>query len=77
MKFKIGSKYTIQFMDHCKGDQTLVCEITAWVIREDKNTVYLTWWRVIDTDADTIAHNREMISIIKSTIIKTKKLPEL
>lgn len=77
MKFKIGSKYTIQFMDHCKGDETLLCEITVWITREDKNTVYGTWWRVITDDKETEIGNREMVSIIKSTIVKKRKLVNL
>lgn len=77
MKFKVGAKYTIQFLDHCKGNQTLFCEITAWVVSQDEKALYLTWWRVIDTDEETIEENREMVSIIKSTITKSKKYPEL
>ena len=77
MKFKIGAKYTIQFLDHCKGDDTLLCEVTMWITKEDKNTVYGTWWKVLTNDKETEEINREMVSIIKSTIKKKRKLVNL
>lgn len=74
MKFKVGHKYTIQFMDHCKGDETLLCEVSIWITKEDKKNITGTWWRVITDDKETEELNREMVSIIKSTIVKKKKL---
>lgn len=61
-------------MDHCKGSETLLCEVTIWVTKEDKNNVYGTWWKVITEDKETEELNREMVSIIKSTIVKKRKL---
>jgi len=77
MKFKVGSKYTIQFLDHCKGDDTLICEVTIWITKEDKTTIYGTWWKIINTDKETEELNREMVSIIKSTITKKRNLAKL
>ena len=75
MKYKIGSKYTVQFLDHCKGEDTLLCEVTIYVTGEDKNTLYGTWWRVITDDEELEELNREMVSIIKSTIKSKRKIP--
>lgn len=72
MKFKIGKKYCIHFLDHCKGNGALLCEITAYVISEDKTTLYCSWWKVLCDDPETEEINREMVSIVKSTIVKKK-----
>ena len=77
MKFKIGSKYTIQFWDHCLGQFKVLCEVTIYITSQDKTHLYGTWWRVLTDDTATEEANREMISIIKSTITKTKKLSGL
>lgn len=74
MSFKIGDKYTIQFHDHCTGSFKVVCEVTIYVTSEDKTHVYGTWWRVLTDDKEVEEHNREMVSIIKSTIIKKRKM---
>lgn len=72
-KFRLGCKYTIQFWDHCKGDEALLCEVTMWITKEDKDFVYGTWWRIID-DIEAEEHNREMVTIVKSTIHKKRAL---
>lgn len=74
MRFKVGSKYTIQFYDHCVGNFKVLCEVTIWVTKTDRSHVYGTWWKVITDDKEVEESNREMVSIIKSTIIKKKKL---
>jgi len=75
--FRVGSKYTIQFYDHCVGEDDLLCEVTMWITRETKTHVFGTWWRVITDNLETEESNREMVSIIKSTIVKKRKLSEL
>ena len=77
MKFKIGSKYTIQFHDHCLSEYKALCEVTMWITAEDKTHVYGTWWRLITDDLEVEESNREMVSIIKSTITKRRKLTSL
>lgn len=72
-QFKVGNKYTIQFWDHCKGSEALLCEVTLWITKEDKDFVYGTWWRIID-DEEAEEDNREMVTIIKSTIAKKRSL---
>jgi hypothetical protein len=76
-KFKIGSKYTIQFWDHCLEKEKILCEVTMWITEEDDTHVYGTWWRILTEDSDIEEANREMVSIIKSTIIKKACLKSL
>lgn len=73
MKFKIGSKYTIQFWDHAIGVAPVMCEVTMWITGEDKTHVEGTWWRIV-SDAEIEKDNRELVHIIKSTIVKKVKL---
>lgn len=74
MKYVLGSKYTIQFWDHCIGAETrILCEVTIWITKEDATHIYGTWWRVLN-DPDAEVANREPVSIIKSTIVKKRKL---
>ena len=74
MRFKVGEKYTIQFLDHCKGDAKILCEITIWVTRQDDDFVWGTWWKILGEDKETEDINNEIVSIIKSTITKKRKL---
>jgi hypothetical protein len=74
MNFKLGSKYTIQFHDHCVGEMEVLCEVTIWITKETKTHVFGTWWRVITEDIAVEESNREIVSIIKSTITKKRKL---
>lgn len=73
MKFEIGGKYSIRFHDHCVGEFDVLCEVTIWVTKETKTHVYGTWWKVISDDPEVEEFNREMVSIIKSAIVKRKK----
>lgn len=71
-KFKIGSVYTIQFWDHCKGEEKILCEVTIEITREDESFIYGTWWRIITKDKELASLNHEIISIVKSAIVKKK-----
>jgi hypothetical protein len=77
MKFKVGEKYCIQFWDHCLGDFKVLCEVTIWITKEHKSHIYGTWWKVITDDDEVERNNREMVSIIKSTIVKKRKMAKL
>lgn len=76
-QFKIGKKYTIQFWDHCIGSGAVLTEVTLWITKEDKNTVYGTWWKVLNEESETEEENREMVSIVKSAVLKKLLLKEL
>lgn len=77
MRFKVGCKYTIQFWDHCVGEDKVLCEVTMWITKEQKHHVYGTWWRVLTDNEETEENNREMLSIVKSAIVKKRKLASL
>lgn len=74
MKFKVGEKYIIRFHDHCKGSNTIICEVMLKIIKQDKLNIVGTWWIVIDENEETEEANTEMMTIIKSTIIKKRKV---
>ena len=74
MKFKIGDKYIIQFHDHCTGNFKMLCEVMLKIIKEDSTHIYGTWWILITDDQDVEEANVEMVSIIKSTIVKKRKV---
>lgn len=74
MQFKIGELYYIKFLDHCISDEHIVveCEICGWVISQDKSRVTLTYWNVVDKKYKD--GNDEPVNIIKSTILKKRKI---
>ena len=75
-RFKAGESYRIRFYDHSIGmsDKT-ICETQGWVIEDDGVHVLLTYWRVCNKDEEIERSNLEPISIIKSCIIRARKLP--
>jgi hypothetical protein len=73
-QFQIGHVYTIQFWDHCKGEEKILCEVTIEATKEDETFVYGTWWRIITKDKELASVNHEMISIVKSAIVKKNKV---
>lgn len=77
MKFKEGEKYTIQFWDHCLGDFKVVCEVTIWITKQSNIHLYGTWWRVLTDDTSVEEANREMVTLVKSAIIKKRKMSKM
>jgi len=74
-KFKEGSLYKIRFYDHCVGSQDImICETTGWCIKDDAQHVVLSHWIVDTKDKQIKKDNVEPVSIIKSCIIRTRKL---
>lgn len=74
-KFENGRAYKIRFYDHCIGiKEAMVCEVMGWVIKEDKTSLILTHWRVDNKDKTMVDDNHEPVTIVKSCIIRTKKL---
>ena len=74
-KFELGKLYKIRFYDHCIGmSRKMECEVCGWIIKEDKEHIVLTYWRVNDSDATTVRENIEPVSIIKSCITRKRKL---
>ena len=74
-KFKKGSLYKIRFLDHCVGqDESMLCEVAGWVLKETEEIVVVTYWQVISDDKTIVEENIEPVTIIKSTIISKRKL---
>ena len=75
-KYEKHKLYKIRFYDHCIGNHKgpVICEVAGWIIEEDATELRLTYW-VVDTEDDQVKKdNIEPISIIKSCIIRSRKL---
>ena len=74
-KFQEGKLYKIRFYDHCIGShEKMICEVAGWIIKDDTQHVVITSW-ILDTDDPEIKKdNVEPVSIIKSCIIRSRKL---
>ena len=74
-KFLEGCLYKIRFLDHCIGKHSsMTCEVVGWVLKQDDTEVVLTYWRVDTEDADIKRDNVEPVVILKSTIIRKRKI---
>jgi len=70
-----GDLYRIKFFDHSIGSkEPIECEVVGWIIKEDKIQVLITFWRLNNGCDDLKKDNIEPVSIIKSTIIKSRRL---
>lgn len=73
--FDRGGLYKIRFYDHCIGSpDKIICEVAGWVLSEDDDHVLLSYWIVDHKDEQIKADNVEYVSIIKSCIIRKKRL---
>lgn len=74
-QFLEGKLYIISFYDHCIGSMSPVeCKVCGWVMRSNKKCVVLTAWKVQNQDKETTDSNSEPVVILKSTIIKVRKI---
>lgn len=75
MNFQKDKIYYIKFYDHCTGsDEEMICEVVGWAQENKKNSVSLAYW-VVDTDDKIVKkENAGLVNIIKSTIIKKRKI---
>ena len=75
-KFEKYKLYKIRFYDHCIGQakEPIICEVCGWVISESNVELKLTYWLVDSEDEQIKKDNIEPISIIKSCIIRSRKL---
>lgn len=73
VKLVIGALYAVTFHDHVISDEEEVVECTAYgkLVKENKLHLSLQYWT---THGDKYSHSKEVTNIIKSTIIKVKKL---
>jgi hypothetical protein len=74
-KLDIGGLYKIRFYDHVAGHQDLVvCEVSGWVIEQDKEKVAITYWQLLNESEKTARDNIEPVALIRSAIISCRKL---
>ena len=75
MTFEKGEPYYIKFLDHVLSDEHILmeCEIMGWVLSQDKDRVTVTYWNVLKESYKE--GNDEPVNIIKSTILKKRKVP--
>ena len=80
MRLKKGSWYYFKFADHSKdtnsGDE-IYLELCGKVEKVTKKYVHLIYWTCISSNGDKAAenNNHERAVIVKSAIVKRKKLP--
>ena len=73
MKFKVGSWYFIEFLDHAVGIEKPCIIHAAGLVREDgKEGVHFTSWCVQSTDLSVVSDNLESFCVVKSSIKKRK-----
>ena len=74
-KFKEGSLYKIRFYDHCVGKaEAMICEAVGWCTIDEDDHVVITAWQVITEDLEVKRDNIEPVTLIKSCIIRSRKL---
>lgn len=72
--FEVGKLYKVRFYDHCIGQNSkMICEVVGWITEDLKDHIVLTFWRVDTKDAAVARENIEPASIIKSTILSSRK----
>jgi hypothetical protein len=66
-----GKLACVEFWDHVINDKVpMRCQAFGRIIKNHSKYIVLCSWDVLDGDAATVEANREIITIIKSTIIK-------
>lgn len=74
-KFEKAKPYKIRFYDHhIGGKDKMICEIVGWCILDDDEHAVFTHWIVDTHDDDIKKENVEPTSIIKSCILRVRKL---
>lgn len=75
MKLDLGKLYYVEFWDHALHTEPLKCCICGWPTSETDISVTFTTWLVLTDDYGIEENNREYVSILKSCIVKKRKLP--
>lgn len=71
----IPMKYEIEFWDHAVGPEAPIkCRVLGYILDEDKLYMKLSFW-LVETDCEaTYRNNLEPFAILKSAIIKKRRL---
>ena len=75
MTFENGELYVITFLDHVLSDEHVLmeCQVAGWVLSQDDKRLTVTYWNVLKESYKE--GNDEPVNIIKSTILKKRKVP--
>lgn len=74
-RFEDGCLYKIKFHDHCVGiDKPVFCEAVGWVVDQTKNHITLAYWKVQHPDEDVRKDNQEVLTVVKSCIVRKRKI---
>ena len=74
-KFVQGKLYKIRFLDHSVGSiDKMTIEAVGWCISDNPEHVVISHWLVDTKDKQVKRDNIEPCSIIKSCIIRSRKL---
>jgi len=75
IKFEVDELYRIKFYDHAIGmSEAMECEVVGWVLESNELNVVVTFWKLNNGCEETKKDNVEPVSIMKSCIIKKRKL---
>lgn len=74
-KFIVGKRYMIRFLDHAlSNDQVIVtCRVYGWITKVEKKFISISTWEVEDEEYRN--DNIEVVNIIRSTIVESKRIP--
>jgi hypothetical protein len=73
-KFKVGDCYAIEFDDHAIGMGVIKIAVVGWFVEEDAKSLRFSYWVPMVSDKETREANMECFCILKSTILKKKKI---
>jgi hypothetical protein len=74
MKYKAGKMYAVKFQDHAINCSAITCCASGTLVKQDKKTITLAFWLPISESKDLVENNWEIVTIIKSTIIKALEI---
>ena len=69
----IGKLIALKFDDHVSGmTKPMECMVSGWIVRVEPDYIVLTWWLPLCEEVETIEHNCEFFTILRSTIKELK-----
>jgi len=75
MKFVEGVAYEVIFWDHIRDDSApILCRVYGVIVKDMEQYITVAWWTVTHKDDDVVESNRELVTLLKSTIKKKRKI---
>lgn len=73
INFKVGKAYFVTFLDHTHGtDKLATVQILGWCIKDTKESVVFSAWKLDSDDKSYVDNNHEQFSLVKSCIKKKR-----